>query len=283
MPLLHVLVLAVVQGITEFLPISSSAHLILTWEAFDALGQAVPQQSEADRLILDIAAHVGTLMAVCLYFRRDLEKIARGTLALASGERSPQARLALNLVLASLPLLAAGLLLYDAVSEYLRDCQVIAWTTIVFGVALYGADRWSMQLRRAEELSVGQALFVGIAHALALIPGTSRAGITMTAGRLLGLDRPEAARFSMLLAVPAILGAGSLASLDLYHSGNARLGVDALFAAALSFGAALAAIALLLRWLQRASFTPFVIYRLCLGGVLLWLIHAYQFCPSFDS
>ena len=273
MPLLHLLILALVQGITEFLPISSSGHLVLTWQAFDALGQGVPGQSAADRLVLDIAVHVGTLGAVCLYFRRDLADMASGLGRGLRGGRDPGARLAFNVVVATIPVVIAGFALKDKVAEHLRDEAVIAWATIAFGILLFLADRMTGTARRLSGLGVPDAVIIGAMQILALIPGTSRAGITMTAARFLGFDRAEAARFSMLLAIPTILGAGLLAANDLRQSGNAALGLDALIAAAFAFVAAWGAIALLMRWLQHAGFTPFVIYRLILGAGLLWVIY----------
>ncbi len=272
MPLLHVFLLALVQGITEFLPISSSGHLVLTWEAFDRAGWPMAENTQSERLILDVAVHVGTLAAVCLYFWRDLAQIAFGATRLLLGQTGPGARLLFHLVLASIPLMLVGYLFKDAITAALRDVQVVAWATIGFGVVLFAADRMGLTVRRLEHLGTGGAAFIGLMQVLALVPGTSRAGITMTAARLLGLERPEAARFSLLLAVPAILGAAALAGLDLYESGNVRLGFDAMVAALVSFTVAFLAIALMIRWLRRAGFTPFVVYRLLLGAtLLLWL------------
>jgi len=271
--LLHIVILAVVQGITEFLPISSSGHLVLAWEAFDAARMEGIEQSEADRLVLDIAAHVGTLAAVCLYAWRDVGQMAGGVARLAIGRWNPGARLAALLVVGTLPLILAGWLAIDSVSAYLRDTAVIAWATLIFGIVLFIADRTTLTLRRIEHMTFAAAAVIGLAQVLALIPGTSRSGITMTAGRFLGFERIEAARFSLLLAIPAILGAGSLAGFELYHSGNATLGYTAVVAAALAFATALLAIMLMMSWLKRASFTPFVIYRVLLGGLLLWWVY----------
>jgi undecaprenyl-diphosphatase len=269
---LHLLILAVVQGITEFLPISSSGHLVLTWEVFDSLGQAV-EQDAADRLVLDIAVHVGTLLAVLAYFWRDVFAMVLGGLRLLVGRMTPGGRLFLYVVAATLPLIAAGVALKTTVALDLRGVEVVAWTTLGFGVLLYIADRMGMMIRRVEHMGIGSALAIGVAQILALIPGTSRAGITMTAARFLGFERAEAARFSMLLAIPAILGAGTLAGLDLHESGDLALTRAALLAALLAFIAALMAIAVLMQWLKRASFTPFVVYRILLGILLLALLY----------
>jgi undecaprenyl-diphosphatase len=266
-PLLHLFVLALVQGITEFLPISSSGHLVLTWEV---LGSKAP---EHDQLIVDIAVHVGTLVAVCGYFRRDIAAMLGGLAAGARGRPTSGTRLALHVGLATIPVVAVGVTFKEAIETVLRDPLVIAWATLVFGVLLYAADRFVGQHRGLDALGWRGAVFVGLMQVLALIPGTSRSGITMTAGRFLGYTRTDAARFSMLLAIPAIAGAGLLAALDLYATGNLALGLDALIAGAMALAAAWLAIALLMRWLQRASFTPFVVYRVILGSLLLALIY----------
>ncbi|MEE8271188.1 MAG: undecaprenyl-diphosphate phosphatase [Alphaproteobacteria bacterium] len=263
MPLLHIVVLALVQGITEFLPISSSAHLVLV----PAL-TGWPDQG----LVIDVATHVGTLVAVSVYFRGDLAAMLYGFARLATGRSGPGSRLALQVLVASLPIFAAGAALHAVGTDVVRSVEVIAWTTLVFGLALGAADRYSMAVRRVEHVTYLDALLVGLAQAVALIPGTSRSGITMTAGRLLGLEREEAARLSLLLSIPAILGAGALAGWDLYRARDLALGLDALWAAALSFAAALVAIAAMMRWLRRASFAPFVVYRILLAaGLFYWL------------
>lgn len=269
MPLLHIVVLALVQGVTEFLPISSSGHLVLVWALFDWGGWQVPEQTPSDRLILDVAVHIGTLFAVCLYFWRDLGQMALGLGRLALGRGGPGARLALHVALGTVPLYLVGYLFQDPITQILHDVQVVAWATIGFAVVLLLADRLGMTVRRLEHMTAANAIVIGLAQVLALVPGTSRAGITMTAARVFGFERPEAARFSLLLAIPAILGAGALAGLDLHRLNNPRLGLDALLAAAIAFVFALLAIDLMLRWLQRAGFTPFVVYRIALGAVLL--------------
>lgn len=273
MPLLHIVILALVQGITEFLPISSSGHLILAWNSFDGMGMSHIEEAEQDRLTLDIAVHVGTLLAVCCYVWREIGQMAGGLGRLVIGRWTPGARLALMIVVATLPLVFVGGLFKDVVSAHLRSTAVVAWTTIGFGVLLYIADRSAMTLRRVDHMTFHSGLVIGLAQVLALIPGTSRSGITMTAARFLGFERVEAARFSLLLAIPAILGAGTLAGRDLYESGDLQLGYEALLGGALAFVVALIAILLMIGWLRRASFTPFVVYRVLLGGALLWWVY----------
>jgi undecaprenyl-diphosphatase len=256
----QLILLAVVQGITEFLPISSSGHLILVPHASGAADQGP---------LLDVAVHVGTLGAVVLYLWRDIVRMLVGLGRAVRGRRDPGARLAFQLVLATLPLVAAGYVASRHLGDQLRSVEVIAWATLGFGILLWVADRLGMTLRRIEHMSYGSALVIGLSQVLALIPGTSRSGITMTAARMLAFERADAARFSMLLAIPAIVAAGTLAGLDLRRAGDARLTADALIAGGLSLVMALLAITAMMGWLRRASFLPFVLYRILLGGGLL--------------
>ncbi len=264
MMLLDIAVLALIQGITEFLPVSSQGHEYL---AEKLLG--VPDRG----LVMVIALHLGTLGAVVLYFWRDLWTILAGLGRLLRGRRDPGADLAGYLVIASLPLAIAGFALIRYGAEVLRTTPVIAWATFGFGIVLYAADRLGMTVRRIEHLRFGDALIIGLAQALALIPGTSRSGITMSAARMLGMERVEAARFSMLLSIPAILGAGCWMAVELYQAGDAALTESAVLAAAMAFIAATIAISALMAWLRRASFTPFVVYRVVLGGALLGIAY----------
>ena len=264
MPLLHIVVLALIQGLTEFLPISSSGHLVLI---------PIVTGWQDQGLTIDVAVHVGTLAAVALYFWRDLTGLASGLARLAVGRGGPEARLALHLVVATLPLVGLGIVVYGVLgSGVMRQVTVIAWATFGFGLLLLVADRFSVTVRRLEHMTLGHALFVGLAQGLALIPGTSRSGITITAARMLGYERREAARFALLMSIPAILGAGTLAAYDIYLEPSPALGLDALLAAGLAFVVALAAIAGMMRWLERATYTPFALYRLALGGgLLVWI------------
>lgn len=260
-PLYHLVALAIVQGITEFLPISSSGHLVLTSRL-----AGWPDQG----LTIDIAVHAGTLLAVLAYFRSDIWQIATGAARLLTGRMTPSGRLALLVLAATVPIIAAGYFLDPYAAVLFRSVELIAWTTFGFGVLLGVIDRISMTLRRTEHLTYSNAIFIGLAQVLALLPGTSRAGITITAARFLGMERREAARFSMLLSIPAIIGAATLSGLNLYATGNAVLGGEFLVAAALAFVTALIAISVMMRWLLRASYMPFVLYRVLLGGFLLY-------------
>ena len=263
MTLLQIAVLAIVQGITEFLPISSSGHLIMVPELVDW-----PDQG----LTIDIAVHVGTLLAVMVYFHRDLWAMLSGLFHLILGRSTPGARLAGYIVAATVPVLVAGYLVKTFAGDSLRSIELIGWTTLGFGLLLLVADRVGMTVRRIEHMNLTAAGAIGVAQMLALIPGTSRSGITMTAARFLGYERAEAARFSLLLSMPTIFGAGVLAGLGLAEQGDQRLGMDAAIAAAIAFVTALIAIAAMLRWLRHARFTPFVVYRVILGaGLLSWV------------
>lgn len=262
MTLFHILILALVQGISEFLPISSSGHLVLVPAV-----TGWPDQG----LDMDVAVHVGTLLAVVLYFHKDIFAMTGGLLRLARGRNDPMGRLALQIGVATIPIVLVGLLFKDEIALHGRAIAVIGWTTLGFGVLLWVVDRLCMTVKRAEHMVWRDAIFMGIAQVLALIPGTSRSGITMTAARLMGYEREESARISMLLSIPTILGAGVLAGLDIAETGSWQLTLDALVGAGLAFLSALVAIAVLMAWLRRASYAIFAIYRVILGlGLLAW-------------
>ncbi|TCS61611.1 undecaprenyl-diphosphate phosphatase [Varunaivibrio sulfuroxidans] len=271
MPLLHIAILSLVQGITEFLPISSSGHLVLVPFVAHWKDQG---------LIVDVAVHVGTLGAVMLYLWRDIWFMIKGALEMIANRTvTPGGRLAMLVIAATIPVVIFGFAMNHYYKDGLRSVTVIGWTTLVYGVILYIADKVGLTMRRMEHLRFADAITIGLAQVLALIPGTSRSGITMTAARMLGMERTESARFSMILSVPTIIGAGLLKGLDLYHSGNAALDATVAIAVGLSFVSALVVIVLLMSWLKRATFTPFVIYRIALGGFLLaW---AYGFIAPF--
>ncbi len=259
---LNLLVLAVVQGITEFLPISSSAHLILVPQLFGWADQG---------LAIDIAVHVGTLLAVMTYFHAEVRRLIVGGLNLVTGRADGDTRLLLQIVVATIPVVVLGVLLEGLIADEFRSPLLIAATTVGFGVVLYFADRKGDAAERTlAGMTYRDALMIGLFQALALVPGVSRSGITMTAALFLAFSRTEAARFSLLLSISTILAAGLLVGYELWQSGDGALQADAVYAAALSFGAALLAIWAMMAWLKRFSFTPFVIYRLVLGAFLLF-------------
>ena len=261
MSLLHIAVLAIVQGLTEFLPVSSSGHLVVV--------PSLTGWPDQGRLV-DVAVHVGTLVAVVLYFRHDLADMLRAAARPRRGGGDPSARLLRHLLVATVPvIIAGGLMVWLGLEGMFRNIEVVGWTTLGFALVLFATDRMGKTLRRLEHMSGGGALIVGLAQVLALVPGTSRAGVTISAARILGFERREAARFSMLLSIPTIAAAGTLGSVELWRAGDLRLGLDAVLAAALSCLAALGAIAVLMAWLRRATFTPFVVYRAVAGVALL--------------
>jgi undecaprenyl-diphosphatase len=262
MPFFDIVILAIIQGITEFLPVSSSGHLVL---AHHLMGNT----DETANMLMDIAVHIGTLLAVLLYFRRDIAMILCGLLK----REAKAARLALLIIIGSIPVIIAGFIINFYMPLLLRSLHVLAWSTIFFGILLWVADKYSPKNRNVEDLTYKDALLIGMAQILALIPGTSRSGITMTAGRFVGLSALASARYSLLLSIVAISGAGALGSLSLLETQNITIGADILLAMLLSFLAALAAIDLMMRWLAKAGFTPFVIYRIGLGIILLGLIY----------
>ncbi|MBV0933476.1 undecaprenyl-diphosphate phosphatase [Marinobacterium weihaiense] len=252
--------LAILQGLTEFLPISSSAHLILPSQLWGWDDQG---------LAFDVGVHVGTLLAVMFYFRREVLLMTRAWFRSLGGHTDAEGRLAWLVVLATLPALVAGFVGSEIIGVYGRSVLVIAGTTLIFGVLLGWADARRREQRTTTEMSVKDAGLIGLAQALALIPGTSRSGITITAALMLGFDRQSAARFSFLLSIPVILGAGTLKGLELYQEGSSthwlQVGAGALIAGL----SALACIHLFLKWLDRVGMKPFVIYRLLLGMLLL--------------
>ncbi|QIK39847.1 undecaprenyl-diphosphate phosphatase [Pontivivens nitratireducens] len=261
MPLFDLLLLALIQGITEFLPISSSGHLILLPALMGTADQGVT---------LDVAVHMGTLVAVVAYFRSDVALALRGVVDVLRGRfRTSAARLALTLAVATVPVVIAGLILkLTGWSDQLRSIAVIGWAMLIFGVVLYWADRIGAQRRKAESWTIRDALIMGLWQAVALIPGTSRSGITITGARFLGYDRIAAARLSMLMSIPTILLAGGLIALDIPPA-SPEIWRDAAIAAVFAGGAALIALALMMRFLQTVSYTPYVIYRIVLGLILL--------------
>jgi len=268
MSTIDVFILAIIQGLTEFLPISSSAHLILPSAVF-----GWQDQGQA----LDVALHVGTLLAVVLYFRKEVGSMAVawfGTVGIGpeKNKNSFDGKLAWWILLASIPLGIVGLLGKDFIEENLRTAAVIAITTLVFGVLLGFADIKAKENVSVEKLGFKGAMIIGLAQALALIPGTSRSGITMTLGLMLGLNKENAARFSFLLSIPAIVMTGGYLTYKLISSAEAvdwsTLGLGSV----LAFFSAYACIHYFLILVNKIGMMPFVIYRLLLGAGLLWFV-----------
>ncbi len=268
MTLLQIFVLAIVQGITEFLPISSSGHLILVPELTNWPDQGI---------MMDIGVHVGTLLAVILYFRKDVWRMfhAFGQMLLLREEFNEKERhLMLAVLISTVPIVIFGDIASNfGLTDLWRSIEVVGWASIIFGILLYYFDTKSPIILSISNLRFGHALIIGLAQVLALIPGTSRSGITMTAARGLGFKRVDAARFSMLLSIPTIIAAAAFEITHLNKAEHIISMSDLLWGASLSFISALIAISLMMKWLQRASMTPFVLYRIILGIGLLYLVY----------
>ncbi len=264
MSLFQLFLVAIIQGITEFLPVSSSGHLILLPELTGMSDQGQ---------VIDVAVHVGTLFAVVIYFWSDVRLALSGIPSLLRGKIDNQgAWLALCLGLATIPVVIFGLVLkVTGLDDAMRSVTVIGWTMLIFGLVLYWADQKGEQTKTASQWSLKDAFIMGLWQALALIPGTSRSGITITAGRYLGYAREDTAKLAMLMSIPTILASGTLLGLEVARDANAALARDGAIAAVFAFVAALLALSLMMRLLRSVSFTPYVIYRVILGIVLIWI------------
>jgi undecaprenyl-diphosphatase len=265
-------VLGLVQGLTEFLPISSSAHLRIVGSAF---GWADPGAA------FTAITQIGTELAVLIYFRRDIARIISAWVKALFDRKMRtdlDARMGWLIIVGSIPIVVLGLLFQNAIETTFRDLRIIAIALVAFSLVLFWADRIGPQERDLSDLTVGHGVLYGLAQALALVPGVSRSGGTITAGRFLGYNRAAAARYSFLLAVPAVLGSGFFQAYESLDGG-----VDwgpTILATVLAFAVGFVVIAWLLRYLVRGSFTPFVVYRVVLGLALLALVGAGVLDPS---
>ena len=262
MTLYYLFLTSAVQGITEFIPVSSSGHLVL----LPGL-TGMPDQG----LQLDVAAHVGTLGAVILYFRRDVFRVVKGALGLARGRiRSEDEKLALHLALATVPVVACGALLtVFGLDDAMRSIEVVGWATLAFGIVLYWADATERNDRSADGWTARDAIVMGLWQALALIPGASRSGVVISGARRLGFERKEAARLAMLMSIPTIIAAGALTGAEAAGEADAAFLVDGAVVAAVSFACALMALKLMMRFLEGYTYKPYVYYRIVLGAVLI--------------
>ena len=263
MTFIQMLLLAIVQGVTEFLPISSSGHLILL-PVFTGYADQGP--------MIDIAVHVGSLLAIITYFFKDVWSLGKGGLAtIGIGQAPAERRLFWWIIIGTIPAVIFGLFLKTGgYLDGFRSTTLVAINLIVYGILLGIADRFGRQVKSFEDLTLKDGIIVGLAQAMALIPGTSRSGVTMTAARFLGYSRVESARFSFLLSIPAVAGAGVLIIPDLMGASSDLL-KEALITGALTFLAALATMTFLMRFLRKASMMVFVVYRIAMGIALLAL------------
>jgi len=264
MTLINIIIISIIQGLTEFLPVSSSGHLIFIPKLLN-----LPDQG----ITMDLALHLGTLLAVFVYYRKDIGQMILAFLFWKDKERVIHRKLGLYIILATIPAVILGLLMHILLPEGLRDIRIIITTTILFGILMGFADKYSPQEKDLSKITAKSALKIGLAQVLAFIPGTSRSGITMTMARFLGFNREDSARFSFLLSIPAIAGAGCFAILDFLESGDAQMGIDMLTAIILSFIVGLFAIYIMIKWIKKYGLMPFVIYRLVLGfGLIAWVL-----------
>lgn len=263
MSLLYLVILSIIQGITEFLPISSSGHLVL-------LPNLMNEQDQG--LLLDISVHFGTLIAVILYFYRDVIHLVTGGFDVLRFKDTHNRHLFWSIIIATIPIIIAGFLIHQYVPNGFRDPALIGWTTLIFGILLGIGDANKVENKTVQTTPLYKSFFIGLAQILALLPGTSRSGITMTACRFFGFSRIEASRFALLLGIPTIAGAAFLGFLDLLETNSLALQKEALIAAALSCVFAYLAIAGLMRFIKDFNFMVFVIYRIILGsGILIWV------------
>jgi len=272
----QIIVIAIIQGLTEFLPVSSSGHLALIPVMTDWPDQGV---------ITDVMVHVGSLFAVIAYFWRDVLNLLVGTWDMIRFRNTANSRMAGYIALATIPALVFGAALkltgtLDALrADPVVLAKIIAWAAVIYGVLLWVADTVGSRLKKMEDMKLAPAIIIGFCQALALIPGTSRSGATMTAARFLGFERAEAARFSFLLGIPAIAAAGGFTAIEAVQIGGG-IPSYAIWAAVLTFFAALLAIALLMALVKRVGLWIFMVYRLALAAVLFALI--YEWVPGFS-
>ena len=262
MPFYLLILVALVQGITEFLPVSSSGHLILISELSSA-----PDQGQA----IDVAVHIGTLFAVIIFFWRDVSMGLSGIPRMLTGRiDTAGSKLAFLLMIATIPAIAFGLVLkLTGLSDAMRSMTVIGWTMLLFGLLLWWADQRGTIEKTDADWTAKDAIKMGLWQAVALIPGTSRSGICITAGRMLGYSRQDSAKLAMLMSIPTIVASGALLGAEVIATADAQVARDGAVAAVMSFVAALFALSIMMRLLRSVSFTPYVIYRVALGVVLL--------------
>lgn len=265
MTFLQIIVIALIQGITEFLPISSSGHLILV----PAL-TGWPDQG----VVTDMVTNLGTLAAVIVYFWRDVIGMLRGAVDILRRETTRESRLLANILIGTIPIIVVGVLMkVTGLDQHIRSALLVAVNAIVFGILLYAADAYGLMTRTSADMNWKTSLIIGAAQALSLSPGTSRSGITMTAARALGFVRTEAARFSFLLSIPANGAASVFVIGDALGSGQS-ISFEVILTGILTFFIALGTITLLMRMVRTVSFLPFSIYRVVLGFILLALIYS---------
>ncbi|MBL42839.1 MAG: undecaprenyl-diphosphatase [Rhodospirillaceae bacterium] len=268
MPILHIFILSAVQGITEFLPISSSGHL-----------QMLPMISNLEKqtVLIDVSVHLGTLGGVIIFFFKDITKILNGFSNILKGKKSADGKILIMIVVATIPLIIVGGIVWITNSVYLfRSIEIIAWTTLLFGILLYISDKFFLTVRNIETITTFQAIIFGLAQVISIIPGTSRSGIIITFARFFGYKRTDSAKFAMLLSIPAIILPGILSTLEILSSESIKLQHDFFISLFVSFIFSLIALSLLMRWLKKSSFFPFAFYRIIIGILMLVWIYSFN-------
>ena len=250
---IEILILSTIQGISEFLPISSAAHLVLISEYYSFGNQS---------LLIDICLHLGSLLAIIFYFKRDLFNFINNK------------KFLIKILIATIPIIPLGYMLYQTgLIEGLRNLKVIGWMTLIFGILLYLSDKRKITNKIEKNFSIFSAIVIGLFQALALIPGVSRSGITITAGRMLGFNRLDSAKISFLLAIPTLCAASMLGLFEIYKQGNVELNFSAIIAIVFSFIFSYITIAIFLNFIKKFSMNVFVIYRIILSLFLLSIVY----------
>lgn len=267
MTLEQIVLLSFIQGVTEFLPVSSSGHLVLVPALCGWRDQG---------LMMDVAAHIGTLGSVIFYFRQDVVSLFKGFFSFLRGHFNENTQLLFNLIIATIPVVLLGFVFEKMIGDALRSVAVIAWVSIVFGIILYIADKYGDLVETVKDTTWKRAIVFGFAQCIALVNGVSRSGACLTAGRLMNYKRTDAARFAFLMSIPTITAAGTVKGYQLFKSDDLSLLNDAALIFGFSFIFGLGAIAFMMRWLQKSTLTPFVVYRIILGiGLLLSVYSGY--------
>lgn len=264
MTLDQILLLSFIQGVTEFLPISSSGHLVLVPALCGWRDQG---------LMFDVAAHLGTLASVLIYFYRDVISLFKGTFSLLKGQLNENTQLLINLVVATIPVVLIGMFFEKLTGGVFRSVVVIAWIGIIFGIILYIADRYGNLTETVADTNIKRSLIFGLVQCVALINGVSRSGICLTAGRFMNYKRADAAHFAFLMSIPTITAAGTFKGYEFFKEGDMTHLNDALLVMGFSFFFGFCAIAFMMRWLQKSTLTPFVVYRFLLGIFLLFGVY----------
>lgn len=260
MTLDQILLLSFIQGVTEFLPVSSSGHLVLVPALCGWKDQG---------LMMDVAAHLGTLISVLIYFHKDVISLFKGLFSLLRGQLNENTQLLFNLLIATFPVIFVGLFFEKVVGDTFRSVTVIAWMGIIFGIIMYAVDKYGKLTETVVDTTAKRALCFGLAQCVALVNGVSRSGVCLSVGRFMNYKRSDAARFVFLMSIPTLTGAGLVKGYQLFKGGDFSMMKDAGLIMGFSFIFGFCAIAFMMRWLQKSTLTPFVIYRILLGFFLL--------------